>query len=67
MAPNTDYPVHRHPPEEIYLALSEGEWWKEKTGWFAPGVGGTVHNAPSALHAMRSGARPLFALWALPL
>ncbi len=67
MAPNTDYPVHHHPPEEIYLVLSEGEWWKEPTGWFTPGVGGTVHNTPDALHAFRSRARPLFALWALPI
>jgi len=67
MAPNTDYPVHHHPPEEIYLVLSEGEWWKEATGWFTPGIGGTVHNTPDALHAFRSGAQPLFALWALPI
>jgi hypothetical protein len=67
MAPNTEYPVHHHPPEEIYLVLSEGAWWKETTGWFTPGSGGTVHNAPDALHAFRSGARPLFALWALPV
>jgi|UPI0006841C93 hypothetical protein len=43
MAPNTDYPVHHHPPEEIYLVLSEGQWWKESTSWFTPGSGGTVH------------------------
>jgi Dimethlysulfonioproprionate lyase len=67
MAPNTDYPVHHHPPEEVYLVLSESEWWKEESGWFKPGSGGTVYNAPNALHAMRSGAKPLLALWALPI
>jgi len=67
MAPNTAYPTHHHPPEEIYLVLSEGEWWKESSGWFTPGRGGTVHNAPDALHAFRSGSHPLFALWALPV
>jgi hypothetical protein len=67
MAPNTDYPLHHHPPEEVYLVLSAGEWWKESTGWFTPGPGGTVHNAPDALHAFRSNSRPLFALWALPI
>src|SRR4051812_45136489 len=41
MAPNTDYPVHHHPPEEIYLVLSEGDWWRESSGWFTPGRGGT--------------------------
>jgi Dimethlysulfonioproprionate lyase len=67
MAPNTAYPVHHHPPQEIYLVLSEGEWWKAETGWFSPGPGGTVHNRPDALHAFRSGAKPLLALWALPI
>ncbi len=45
MAPNTDYPVHHHPPEEIYLVLSAGDWWRDGTGWFTPGVGGTLYNA----------------------
>ena len=67
MAPNTDYVVHHHPPEEIYLVLSAGDWWREGTGWFTPGIGRTLHNTPDVRHAMRSGAQPLFALWALPL
>jgi len=67
MAPNTEYPVHHHPPEEIYLVLSEGDWWRDGTGWFTPGVGGTLYNQPDVRHAMRSHGRPLFALWALPL
>lgn len=67
MAPNTGYPVHHHPPEEIYLVLSAGDWWKATAGWFTPGIGGTVHNAPDTLHAFRAGAQPLFALWALPV
>ena|SRR5690348_1764894 len=67
MAPNTEYPVHHHPPEEIYLVLSEGDWWRDGTGWFSPGVGGTLYNQPDIRHAMRSHARPLFAIWALPI
>ena len=67
MAPNTDYPVHHHPPEEIYLVLSEGDWWRDGSSWFTPGVGGTLYNTPNVHHAMRSGPRPLFALWALPV
>ncbi|WP_395022628.1 dimethylsulfonioproprionate lyase family protein [Dongia sp.] len=67
LAPHTDYPVHHHPPEEIYLVLSEGDWWREGTGWFTPGIGGTLYNQPNVRHAMRSHARPLFALWALPV
>ena len=67
MAPNTDYPEHHHPPEEIYLVLSTGDWWRDGTGWFTPGVGATLYNAPDVRHAMRSSERPLFALWALPV
>jgi mannose-6-phosphate isomerase-like protein (cupin superfamily) len=67
MAPNMDYPVHHHPPEEVYLVLSEGDWWRDGTGWFTPGVGGTLYNQPDIRHAMRSHDRPLFAIWALPI
>ena len=67
MAPNTDYPVHHHPPEEVYLVLTEGDWWRDGTGWFTPGVGGTLYNQPNVRHAMRSHTRPLFAVWALPI
>jgi len=67
MAPNIEYPVHHHPPEEVYLVLSEGDWWRDGTGWFTPGVGGTLYNQPHVRHAMRSHGHPLFALWALPI
>ena len=67
LAPNIDYPVHHHPPEEIYLVLSEGDWWREGSGWFTPGIGGTLYNQPHVHHAMRSRSSPLFALWALPV
>lgn len=67
MAPDTDYPVHHHPPEEIYLVLSDGEWWNEADGWYRPGFGGTVYHRPNQRHAMRAGAKPLLALWALPI
>lgn len=26
MAPHMRYPDHRHPPEEIYVVLSDGQW-----------------------------------------
>ncbi|GAB4291521.1 MAG: dimethylsulfoniopropionate lyase [Roseovarius sp.] len=65
LAPHVRYPDHRHPPEETYLVLSEGEFWQEGRGWFSPGVGGSFYNPPNILHAMRSGEAPLFAFWAL--
>ncbi|MCO5145389.1 MAG: dimethylsulfoniopropionate lyase [Aquamicrobium sp.] len=67
MAPNIRYPDHQHAPEEAYLALSAGEWWREGEEWFSPGVGGTLYNSPNIFHAMRSGSDPFLAIWCLPL
>jgi hypothetical protein len=65
LAPNVRYPDHDHPPEEVYLVLSEGEFRQGSSDWFSPGVGGSLYNRPMIRHAMRSGARPLFAMWML--
>jgi|GEM_PF-1495885 len=65
LAPNVVYPDHRHPPEEIYVVLSEGDWRREGEDWRRPGPGGLVHHTPNIVHAMRSGAAPLFAIWML--
>jgi len=67
MAPHTTYPDHRHPPEELYLVLSQGEWRQNTEAWHEPGVGGVVYNPPDIVHAMRADAKPLFAIWCLPL
>ena len=66
VAPDVRYIDHRHPPEEVYIVLSEGEWYREGCGWHAPGVGGTVYNPPNVVHAMRAGPAALLALWLLP-
>jgi quercetin dioxygenase-like cupin family protein len=65
VAPGVTYPEHNHPPEEIYLALSGGEWWQAGAGWHAPGPGGIVHNTPGIGHAMRGTDVPLLAIWFL--
>jgi quercetin dioxygenase-like cupin family protein len=67
MAPHTLYPDHDHPPEEVYVALSPGEWWNAAMDWREPGPGGIIYNPPGILHAMRSHAQPLLALWFLPI
>lgn len=67
MAPNIAYPDHSHPPEEVYLAFTPGEWWNAAMDWTEPGPGGLIYNPPGILHAMRSGGEPLFALWLLPV
>ncbi len=65
MAPHTRYPDHAHPPDELYLVLSEGEWRQGEGGWVRPGIGGTVRNPPGVVHAMRAGSKPLLAVWGL--
>lgn len=66
IAPGIRYPDHDHPPEETYLVLTEGAFFHGDSGWFTPGVGGTFHNTPGILHAMRASPdAPLFAIWAL--
>jgi quercetin dioxygenase-like cupin family protein len=65
VAPATVYPDHTHPPEEMYLVLSESEWRNADTDWHAPGIGGIVHNPPGIVHAMRAQDAPLFAIWCL--
>ncbi len=65
LAPGAAYPDHSHPPEEIYLVLSGGEWTNAQTPWHAPGPGGLVHNPPGIVHAMRGTDVPLLAIWFL--
>lgn len=65
MAPCVRYPDHRHPPEEVYVVLSAGEWRQGDGPWHEPGPGGLVYNPPGIVHAMRSGKTPLLAIWCL--
>ncbi len=65
LAPGLTYPEHQHPPEEVYLVLSEGLWWQAGQPWQAPGVGGLVYNTHNVMHSMRSAQTPLVAIWCL--
>lgn len=65
MSSHTTYPDHRHPPEEVYIALSPGQWRQEDGAWHEPGIGGLVYNPPNIIHSMRAGLSPLFAIWCL--
>jgi Dimethlysulfonioproprionate lyase len=67
MEPGLQYPDHDHAPEEVYLSLSDGEWWNAGMEWTDPGPTGCIYNPPGISHAMRSGAGPLLALWYLPI
>lgn len=65
MAPHVRYPDHRHPPEEVYVSLAGGAWWKQGQGWHRPECGGLVYNEPNVLHAMATDEYPLLAIWCL--
>ena len=65
IAPNVEYPNHRHPPEEGYLVISEGQWRQEANPWTARKSGETIHNPPNIWHAMKAGNKPLLAIWML--
>lgn len=67
MGPNILYPTHSHPPEEVYLLLSEGEFSQEHGEFINPGIRGGIHNRPNAIHTMRSLNSPLLAFWCLEL
>lgn len=65
LAPGTAYPDHQHPPEEIYLVLSRGDWRQQDGSWREPTIGGLVYNPPNIVHSMRAHSTPLLALWFL--
>ena len=67
MAPGTLYDTHTHPPAEVYLPLSPGQWWNADMDWADPGLGGFIYNPPGIQHAMRAGKTPFLALWVLPV
>jgi hypothetical protein len=63
LAPETVYPEHRHPASEIYVPLSPAEWLAGETGFVERAPGGVIHHPPNLIHATRSGASPLAALY----
>ena len=65
LAPHTVYPDHKHPPREVYLVMSEGDWFNTEAGWYTPGMGSIVYHPSGITHAMRSGPAPLLAVWCL--
>ena len=65
LAPRVRYPDHRHSPEEVYVSLAGGSWWNTNMDWTTPGPGGLIYNEPNVMHAMRTDAQPLLAIWCL--
>lgn len=65
VAPDTHYPRHRHPPEELYVVLSPGAWMQNDKPLQYHRSGDLVHNTPNIWHAMHATDVPLLAIWCL--
>jgi hypothetical protein len=64
LGPNTLYPHHRHPAEEIYLSLSGlADWQQGDAVWRPRAPGVLIHHRSEEPHAMRTGDDPLLALY----
>jgi hypothetical protein len=64
LGPSTLYPRHRHAAEEVYLPLSGTASWQQGDAiWRERPPGTPVHHASNEPHAMRTGTRPLLALY----
>ena len=63
--PRRPLPRPRPRPRGDLPGAERGEFSQDDGPWFEPGIGGSFHNTPGIRHAMRAGAEPLFAVWAL--
>jgi mannose-6-phosphate isomerase-like protein (cupin superfamily) len=64
LAPETHYPRHHHPAQELYVVLSGTAAWAQGAEPWADRPPGTViHHASNEPHAMRTAAEPLLALY----
>jgi hypothetical protein len=64
LGPSTHYPRHCHEAEEIYLPLSGTAAWQQGDAvWRERPPGTPIHHGSDEPHAMRTGARPLLALY----
>jgi quercetin dioxygenase-like cupin family protein len=63
----TQYPVHHHPPQELYLTISgEAQWRYGGNEDFQPvGPGTTLYNHPNDVHSAIAGPDPVVALYIL--
>jgi hypothetical protein len=66
LGPETLYPPHRHPAEEVYLVLGgTAEWQRGGEAWRTRLPGAVIHHAPGLVHATRTRDEPLLVayLW----
>jgi hypothetical protein len=64
LGPMTLYPRHRHEAEEIYVPLAGTASWQQGDGvWRERSPGTVIHHASDEPHSMRTGARPMLAVY----
>jgi len=64
LGPDTHYPSHSHQAEELYVPLSGAAEWQRGTDRFVVRQPGEpIFHASCEVHAMRTGAAPLLALY----
>ena len=65
--PGRQYPLHAHPPHEVYLTISgQAEWrWGGHDDFRPVGPDTTLYNHPRDLHSVIAGDTPLVAFYVL--
>jgi mannose-6-phosphate isomerase-like protein (cupin superfamily) len=64
LGPETDYPPHLHPAEEVYHVVGgRAAWWRDGVDWHVESPGAAIHHAPHVPHATRCTGEPLLALY----
>lgn len=65
LGPGIHYRDHHHAAPELYWLLTGPSQWRQGNGDFEMHEAGeTIWHEPHAVHATRSGASPLLAVWA---
>ncbi len=67
LRPNGTYPLHSHPPQELYLPISGyGQWrYGGSTEFCSLAPDALVYNHPNDVHSVVAGEEPLLALYIL--
>lgn len=64
LGPETHYPLHHHPADELYYTVTGPSFWRTgDADWDMRGIGETIHHASWVPHATLSADRPLVLLY----
>lgn len=64
LGPETHYPLHHHPADELYYTVTGPSFWRTGyDGWVRNETDAVIHHPPWLPHATLSGDRPLVLLY----